>query len=677
MIKEIFKGESCTLMFTFPEAYDMGRIDSHKVYIGIQNYVGVVDGQSIVLKLKSSDTDKLCGVQKIVLWFNDSTLGLRKPYCGDLVITKTKAEADNESESDIYDIIIPIIISETSVTVGDILYNYVKGANGSNGRGISNLELISTVGLVKTYRITYTDNTTFEYSVSDGENPTNQNVIAAIGFTPENTANKQNSLTHDGTGAKFPTVDSINAAFKPVVISTVTPTGDDIVFTGLINGKLTDCEAKIEYGLTESLGTTIDLGYIAAPESINETVTISGFWANFYYKITAQNSIALNEVLGHLTNSFQNYVEAWQASTDYVRVGGLLESTWNATNDWHSNRTVIIPRRAIFSKTTINNIRIYPKTVTGAAWKLKIFRWNTTTSLYDFIRESTFTPVGTSAQTCVLTTPLEADVMDIIGLYIPTGNTIWSDASTIANPSTRNVNSTDVTTSNAFTGTTDVVPCVDVFGTRPYISIGGDSIISGFNGGSASLYYVPIWGSVLGLKTIPGGNTLYEPFYYSKGLIGSFLSYQNHGNTNTKWSDALSTYVPNLLAAKPNTIVLAWGTNDIMANVTWSTVLGQLDSIKALIDVSTVKKTFICEILPRTQFNDVMAATVRTWNANLAAWCTANNCTLITCHDDMGKIRTSTNQIDDLKTEYNADGTHLTVAGVAKFGEIISQYIGT
>jgi len=185
MIKEIFKGESCTLMFTFPEAYDMGRIDSHKVYIGIQNYVGVVDGQSIVLKLKSSDTDKLCGVQKVVLWFNDSTLGLRKPYCGDLVITKTKAEADNESESDIYDIIIPIVISETSVTVGDILYNYVKGANGSNGRGISNLELLSTVGLVKTYRITYTDSTTFEYSVSDGQKGDKGDDFEYSDFTPE------------------------------------------------------------------------------------------------------------------------------------------------------------------------------------------------------------------------------------------------------------------------------------------------------------------------------------------------------------------------------------------------------------------------------------------------------------------------------------------------------------
>ncbi len=33
----------------------------------------------------------------------------------------------------------------------------------------------------------------------------------ALGFTPENTANKQNSLAVDGTGTKFPTVDAVNA----------------------------------------------------------------------------------------------------------------------------------------------------------------------------------------------------------------------------------------------------------------------------------------------------------------------------------------------------------------------------------------------------------------------------------------------------------------------------------
>lgn len=38
-------------------------------------------------------------------------------------------------------------------------------------------------------------------------------IVAALGYTPENVSNKQNSLTIDGTGTKYPTVDAVNLAF--------------------------------------------------------------------------------------------------------------------------------------------------------------------------------------------------------------------------------------------------------------------------------------------------------------------------------------------------------------------------------------------------------------------------------------------------------------------------------
>jgi len=41
---------------------------------------------------------------------------------------------------------------------------------------------------------------------------TYSNIVAALGFMPENVANKQNSLAIDGTGTKYPTVDAINSA---------------------------------------------------------------------------------------------------------------------------------------------------------------------------------------------------------------------------------------------------------------------------------------------------------------------------------------------------------------------------------------------------------------------------------------------------------------------------------
>jgi len=97
-----------------------------------------------------------------------------------------------------------------------------------------------------------------------------------------------------------------------------------------------------------------------------------------------------------------------------------------------------------------------------------------------------------------------------------------------------------------------------------------------------------------------------------------------------------------------------------------------INSLSDLIDGLEYSYTKLNE---NWKFNDVQAATIRTWNANLAAWCLSNNATLIPTHDAMGKIRVSTGQLDDLKTEYDADGTHITQLGVLKMAEIMSPYI--
>jgi hypothetical protein len=57
----------------------------------------------------------------------------------------------------------------------------------------------------------------------------------ALGFTPENVANKQNSLVVDGTGAKYPTVDAINNLIStlPTNLSVIGVPTTNITATGL------------------------------------------------------------------------------------------------------------------------------------------------------------------------------------------------------------------------------------------------------------------------------------------------------------------------------------------------------------------------------------------------------------------------------------------------------------
>ena len=50
-IKTIYKGESISLLFTFPVAYDMARLTSQKVFIGEIEFSGVKDGQTVKLQL--------------------------------------------------------------------------------------------------------------------------------------------------------------------------------------------------------------------------------------------------------------------------------------------------------------------------------------------------------------------------------------------------------------------------------------------------------------------------------------------------------------------------------------------------------------------------------------------------------------------------------------------------
>lgn len=59
---------------------------------------------------------------------------------------------------------------EITLTTGTVERFYIeKGTKGDTGTGIRTIELINTVGKDKNYRITFTDNSTFDYTITDGE----------------------------------------------------------------------------------------------------------------------------------------------------------------------------------------------------------------------------------------------------------------------------------------------------------------------------------------------------------------------------------------------------------------------------------------------------------------------------------------------------------------------------
>lgn len=69
-------------------------------------------------------------------------------------------------------------VEQTIIGEGAIKGN--PGKDGSDGVGISNIKKISTVGLVDTYRITLSDNTTHDFTVTNGKDGSDLSNIEII-----------------------------------------------------------------------------------------------------------------------------------------------------------------------------------------------------------------------------------------------------------------------------------------------------------------------------------------------------------------------------------------------------------------------------------------------------------------------------------------------------------------
>jgi hypothetical protein len=83
---------------------------------------------------------------------------------------------------------------------------------------------------------------------------TSSRVVSILGFTPENLANKQNSLAVDGTGIKYPTVDAVNAGLSGKAnINNPTFTGSVVVPTATLANQAVN---KAQLDILKNVGTT-------------------------------------------------------------------------------------------------------------------------------------------------------------------------------------------------------------------------------------------------------------------------------------------------------------------------------------------------------------------------------------------------------------------------------------
>lgn len=355
--------------------------------------------------------------------------------------------------------------------------------------------------------------------------------------------------------------------------------------------------------------------------------------------------------------SLTGAIDTWklQKRSENVPMGGR-SSYANDSNVSGSNatgRTFVNTNVAsrIRQNGYVKGVTFYVVSVGAATWKFKLMRPNGAD--YDVVAETPFiTPAGTGERTIEFATPL--------GPAIP-GDTL---AVHLVGSGTAIAVTTQ--TNGTLFRTGDVGPTFTASGatnlnfelylqplcTPPFLIGTGDSIMEGHNSASP-------WHSHY--HTGPSGNLAASPLNQMTALVPT-LETQNFGQGSQTWAGT-ATKAAAIALQKPKAVIVQCGVNDVSGARTWNDVKTDMDTFKAGLPVGTV--LFINEILPWTAGNDTQAGTIRTFNANYAAWCVDNGAVLVRCHDQMGQTRVSTGQLDDLLTAYNYDNVHQTVpAGV-------------
>jgi len=143
IIFECRKGDSLTIGFLFNNSFDMSRIAMSEIWLDGVKFTATTDDHLLTCKIKSDETKTKVGAQRLTLLIDDSVLGVKKIYCGDVKFNNSNSPTSNESVNNGWDVVVPITINEQAITIGDLMYNYVKGDTGSIGDIMTYPEIVT------------------------------------------------------------------------------------------------------------------------------------------------------------------------------------------------------------------------------------------------------------------------------------------------------------------------------------------------------------------------------------------------------------------------------------------------------------------------------------------------------------------------------------------------------
>lgn len=341
--------------------------------------------------------------------------------------------------------------------------------------------------------------------------------------------------------------------------------------------------------------------------------------------------------------------------TTNATVGGIpisqLTATTNVTGDT-TGRMFVMSGCPIMFSGQLSEIKL---SVGAATTSCKVSIWRSGSRVWQ-----SDTQVITASSVNSIACSQSVEPGDLIGVWLPISHIVNCIAFTNTNLLFTADASGSLTSTYGMGSVSNVAMLAEAIAVKPMLAIVGDSIAAGTNTSTA---WVPPYAG--GTK---GGNILAQPGYIA--AQNKNWGYRNYALGSTTFAWCAATGFPAAISAGATHIWIHCGVNDVATSRTWAAVEADLDTIRAAKPDEV--RLYISEILPWTAGTDGNAATIRTWNDNLATWCSANGVTLIACHDPMGQIRGSTGELDNLLTAYNQDNVHITQAGVYKLAYIFA-----
>ncbi len=144
-------------------------------------------------------------------------------------------------------------------------------------------------------------------------------------------------------------------------------------------------------------------------------------------------------------------------------------------------------------------------------------------------------------------------------------------------------------------------------------------------------------------------------------------SYQNMGIGSQKTSDILARISSDVVALKPQIVVINGGVNDIAGSISKSTFIANWTSILDTFQSdSNIKKVIVLKILPWTNGTNTQMQTRDDWNASLATLASNYSKALVVDADSyVGQFRAGgdSNNLWDINPSYNSDGVHFNSSG--------------